>query len=210
MALVCDTGMWDQNTPAITSSLRGMVYEEVIVRCADRDLHSGQFGGAARNPIHVLAKIIAAVHDENGRITIQDFYEGVPETPTQMLEQWKKLNLTEEEFLGQVGLKHSAGEKDRMLIEQIQSRPTCDVNGIIGGYTGEGTKTVIAAEARCKISFRLVGDQDPAAISANFHAFVRRAHSCRLLRGVHPSQGFARADAAARLPGAHRRQGRAA
>ena len=91
VALVCDTGMWDQNTPAITSSLRGMVYEEVIVRCADRDLHSGQFGGAARNPIHVLAKIIAALHDENGRITIQDFYEGVPETPTQVLEQWKKL-----------------------------------------------------------------------------------------------------------------------
>ena len=95
VALVCDTGMWDQNTPAITSSLRGMVYEEVIVRCADRDLHSGQFGGAARNPIHVLAKIIAAVHDADGRITIPHFYDGVPETPTQMLEQWRKLNLTE-------------------------------------------------------------------------------------------------------------------
>lgn len=173
VALVCDTGMWDQDTPAITSSLRGMVYEEVIVRCADRDLHSGQFGGAARNPIHVLSKIIAAIHDENGRITIKDFYEGVHETPTQVLEQWKKLNLTEEEFLGQIGLKHSAGEKGRMLIEQIQSRPTCDVNGIIGGYTGEGTKTVIAAEARCKVSFRLVGDQDPEKISANFQAFVR-------------------------------------
>lgn len=173
VALVCDTGMWDQDTPAITSSLRGMVYEEVIVRCADRDLHSGQFGGAARNPIHVLSKIIAAIHDDNGRITIPDFYEGVHETPTQVLEQWKKLNLTEEEFLGQIGLKHSAGEKGRMLIEQIQSRPTCDVNGIIGGYTGEGTKTVIAAEARCKVSFRLVGDQDPEKISANFQAFVR-------------------------------------
>ena len=173
VALVCDTGMWDQETPAITSSLRGMVYEEVIVRCADRDLHSGQFGGAARNPIHVLSKIIAAIHDENGRITIEDFYDGVPETPTQVLEQWKGLNLTEEEFLGQVGLKESAGEKGRMLIEQIQSRPTCDVNGIIGGYTGEGTKTVIAAQASCKISFRLVGDQDPEKISANFQAFVR-------------------------------------
>ncbi|RDI58656.1 M20/M25/M40 family metallo-hydrolase [Microvirga subterranea] len=173
VALVCDTGMWDQDTPAITSSLRGMVYEEVIVRCADRDLHSGQFGGAARNPIHVLSKIIAAIHDENGRITIKDFYDGVHETPTQVLEQWKKLNLTEEEFLGQIGLKESAGEKGRMLIEQIQSRPTCDVNGIIGGYTGEGTKTVIAAEARCKVSFRLVGDQDPEKISANFQAFVR-------------------------------------
>ncbi|WP_262027502.1 M20/M25/M40 family metallo-hydrolase [Microvirga sp. Mcv34] len=173
VALVCDTGMWDQETPAITSSLRGMVYEEVIVRCADRDLHSGTFGGAARNPIHVLSKIIAAIHDDNGRITIPDFYEGVSETPTQLLEQWKGLNLTEEEFLGQVGLKHSAGEKGRMLIEQIQSRPTCDVNGIIGGYTGEGTKTVIASEARCKVSFRLVGDQDPAKISESFQAFVR-------------------------------------
>lgn len=173
VALVCDTGMWDQNTPGITSSLRGMVYEEIIVRCADRDLHSGTFGGAARNPIHVLSKIIAVFHDDNGRITIPGFYDGVHETPTQVLEQWKGLNLTEEEFLGQVGLKQSAGEKGRMLIEQIQSRPTCDVNGIIGGYTGEGTKTVIASEARCKVSFRLVGDQDPAAISKNFETFVR-------------------------------------
>jgi acetylornithine deacetylase/succinyl-diaminopimelate desuccinylase-like protein len=173
VALVCDTGMWDQNTPAITSSLRGMVYEEVIVRCADRDLHSGMFGGAARNPIHVLSKIIADIHDENGRITIPGFYDGVPEIPSQVLEQWKGLGLTEESFLGPIGLKHSAGERDRMLIEQIQSRPTCDVNGIIGGYTGEGTKTVIAAEASCKVSFRLVGDQDPARISENFQAFVR-------------------------------------
>ena len=94
VALVCDTGMWDQDTPAITSSLRGMVYEEVIVRCADRDLHSGLFGGAAQNPIHVLARIVADIHDRNGRITIKDFYEGVPEIPTQVLEQWKKLNLT--------------------------------------------------------------------------------------------------------------------
>jgi acetylornithine deacetylase/succinyl-diaminopimelate desuccinylase-like protein len=121
----------------------------------------------------VLAKIIADIHDANGRITIEDFYEGVPQVPSQLLEQWRKLDLRAEDFLGQVGLRDSAGEKDHMLIEQIQSRPTCDVNGIIGGYTGEGTKTVIAGEARCKVSFRLVGDQDPAAISANFEAFVR-------------------------------------
>jgi acetylornithine deacetylase/succinyl-diaminopimelate desuccinylase-like protein len=173
VVLVCDTGMWDRNTPTITTSLRGMVYEELIVRCADRDLHSGLFGGAARNPIHVLAKIVADLHDESGRVTIENFYDGVPDTPRQVLDQWTKLNLTPEDFLGQVGLKHSAGERDRMLIEQIQSRPTCDVNGIIGGYTGEGTKTVIAGQASCKVSFRLVGDQDPAAISKNFEAFVR-------------------------------------
>jgi acetylornithine deacetylase/succinyl-diaminopimelate desuccinylase-like protein len=173
VVLVCDTGMWDQNTPLITSALRGMVYEEVIVRCADRDLHSGLFGGAAQNPIRVLSKIVADLHDAEGRVTIPGFYDGVPETPTQVLEQWKKLDLKPEDFLGQVGLGIPAGEKGRMLIEQIQSRPTCDANGIIGGYTGVGAKTVIAGEASAKISFRLVGDQDPEKISEAFKAFVR-------------------------------------
>jgi acetylornithine deacetylase/succinyl-diaminopimelate desuccinylase-like protein len=171
-ALVCDTGMWDRETPAITTALRGLVYREVIVRCADRDLHSGLFGGAARNPIHVLARIIADLHDENGRVTLPGFYDGVPETPPEVLAQWRALNLTPESFLGTVGLSVPAGERDRMLIEQIQSRPTCDANGIIGGYTGEGSKTVIAGEARVKISFRLVGAQDPDKISAAFEAFV--------------------------------------
>ena len=173
VALVCDTGMWDGKTPAITTSLRGLVYEEIIVRCADRDLHSGLFGGAARNPVHVLAGIIADLHDEHGRVTVPGFYDGVRETPPAVLEQWRRLNLTPDEFLGQVGLKLPAGETDRILIEQIQSRPTCDVNGIVGGYTGIGAKTVIAAEASAKISFRLVGDQDPQAISDAFKAFVR-------------------------------------
>jgi acetylornithine deacetylase/succinyl-diaminopimelate desuccinylase-like protein len=172
VALVCDTGMWDRDTPAITTALRGLVYREVIVRCADRDLHSGLFGGAARNPIHVLARIVADLHDETGRITLPGFYDGVPETPPDVLAQWRALELTPESFLGTVGLSLPAGERDRMLIEQIQSRPTCDANGIIGGYTGEGSKTVIAGEARVKISFRLVGDQDPDKISAAFEAFV--------------------------------------
>ncbi|MFL5152210.1 MAG: M20/M25/M40 family metallo-hydrolase, partial [Microvirga sp.] len=161
VVLVCDTGMWDQDTPMITTALRGMVYEEVVVRCADRDLHSGLFGGAARNPIHVLSKIIAALHDDDGRVAIPGFYDGVSDTPTQVLEQWRKLDLRPEDFLGQVGLRIPAGEKGRMLIEQIQSRPTCDANGIIGGYTGVGAKTVIAGEASAKVSFRLVGDQNP-------------------------------------------------
>ncbi len=173
VALVCDTGMWDRDTPAITASLRGMVYEEITVRCADRDLHSGIFGGAAANPARVLARIIADLHDADGRITLKDFYEGVQETPSQVLEQWKGLGLTAEDFLGQVGLSIPAGEKGRMLIEQIQSRPTCDVNGIWGGYMGEGAKTVIAAQASAKISFRLVGQQDPARVSKAFEEHVR-------------------------------------
>jgi len=172
-ALVCDTGMWDRETPAITASLRGMVYQEVTITCADRDLHSGLFGGAAANPIHVLARIVAALHDEAGRITLPGFYDGVEEPTNQQKADWADLGLTEEEFLGQIGLRHSVGEKDRMLIEQIQSRPTCDVNGIWGGYTGEGTKTVIAGKASAKISFRLVGKQDPDKVAASFQAFVR-------------------------------------
>ncbi len=173
LALVCDTGMWDRQTPAITSSLRGMVYQEVTVTCADRDLHSGLFGGAAANPIHVLSRIIAELKDAEGRITIPGFYDGVAEPSAAQKLDWAELGLTETEFLGGVGLKHSIGEKGRMLIEQIQSRPTCDVNGIWGGYTGEGTKTVIAAKASAKISFRLVGEQDPGKIAAAFQAFVR-------------------------------------
>ncbi|KRE17793.1 hypothetical protein ASE63_00905 [Bosea sp. Root381] len=172
-ALVCDTGMWDRETPAITASLRGMVYQELTITCADRDLHSGLFGGAAANPIHVLSKIVAALHDDTGRITLPGFYEGVEEPTNQQKADWADLGLTEEEFLGQIGLRHSVGEKDRMLIEQIQSRPTCDVNGIWGGYIGEGTKTVIAGKASAKISFRLVGKQDPDKIAASFQAFVR-------------------------------------
>ena len=173
LALVCDTGMWNPQTPAVTTSLRGLVYEEVRIRCADRDLHSGLFGGAAQNPIRVLAKVLAGIHDENGRIAIPDFYDGVPELPADVRADLAALDLTAEEFLGQVGLKIAAGEKDRMLIEQISTRPTCDVNGIIGGYTGEGAKTVIPASASAKVSFRLVGDQDPEKISQAFRAFVR-------------------------------------
>ncbi|MGF3025766.1 M20/M25/M40 family metallo-hydrolase [Methylobacterium aquaticum] len=173
LVLVCDTGMWDRDTPAITSSLRGLAYFEVTVTCADRDLHSGLFGGAAANPIRVLSRIIADLHDDHGRVTVPGFYDGVHETPEDVLAQWRGLNLTPESFLGTVGLNLPAGERDRMLIEQIQSRPTCDANGIIGGYTGEGTKTVIASKASAKISFRLVGDQDPEALDRNFRAFVQ-------------------------------------
>jgi acetylornithine deacetylase/succinyl-diaminopimelate desuccinylase-like protein len=173
MALVCDTGMWSPTTPSVTTSLRGLVYEEVTVTAADRDLHSGLFGGAAQNPIRILNRVLTAIHDDNGRITIPGFYDGVPELPTDIKTDLKALNLTPEEFLGQVGLRIPAGEKDRMLIEMISTRPTCDVNGIVGGYTGEGAKTVIASQAKAKVSFRLVGDQDPAKIRDAFRAFVR-------------------------------------
>jgi len=173
LALVCDTAMWDQKTPAITTSLRGLVYEDVKVTCADRDLHSGVFGGAARNPLHVLARILADLHDENGRVTVPGFYEGVKDLPADIKADLKGLGLTPEKFLGPIGLKEPSGEKDRMLIEMITTRPTAEVNGIIGGYTGEGAKTVIPGEASAKVSFRLVGEQNPEKVRDAFRAFVR-------------------------------------
>jgi acetylornithine deacetylase/succinyl-diaminopimelate desuccinylase-like protein len=173
LALVCDTGMWDAQTPSITTSLRGLLYEEVRLICADRDLHSGLFGGAARNPIHVLADVLAAMHKPDGSVAIPGFYEGVKELPTDIKADLAALGLTPEKFLGPIGLKIPAGEKDRMLIEQISTRPTAEVNGIISGYTGEGAKTVIPSKAMAKVSFRLVAAQDPDKIRAAFRDFVR-------------------------------------
>ena len=173
LALVCDTSMWDETTPAITTSLRGLVYEEVKLTCADRDLHSGIFGGAAQNPLRVLAKILAGLHDDSGRVTLPGFYDGVKELPPDIKAELAGLKLTAEDFLGAVGLKAPAGEKDRLLIEQIATRPTAEINGIIGGYTGEGAKTVIPGQATAKVSFRLVGAQDPQKIRDAFRAYVR-------------------------------------
>ncbi len=173
VALVCDTGMWDPTTPAITTALRGLVYDEVKIKAADRDLHSGMFGGAAQNPIRVLTKILGGIHDDNGRVTIPGFYDGIRELPADVMAQWAALDLTPQSFLGPVGLSVPAGERDRTLIEQLSSRPTCDINGIWGGYTGEGSKTVIPSEASAKISFRLVSGQEPEKIRAAFRTFVR-------------------------------------
>lgn len=173
VALVCDTNMWDRETPAISAGLRGLVGEEITVTAADRDLHSGYFGGAAANPIHILTKALADLHDTEGRVTITDFYDGVEETPEQIKQSWATLGRDDENFLGAIGLKYPSGEKGRTALELTWARPTCEVNGILGGYTGEGFKTVIAAQASAKVSFRLVGQQDPEALRANFRAFIQ-------------------------------------
>src|ERR1700757_5330662 len=186
-ALVGDPSMWDPATPAITTALRGLVYDEVKIKAANRDLHSGVFGGGARNPIRVLTNILGGLFDDNGHITIPGFYDGVKDLPPDILAQWKKLNLTPESFLKPIGLSIPAGETDRLLIEQVSSRPTCDINGIIGGYTGEGSKTVIPAEASAKISFRLVEGQQPEKIRQAFRDYVnaRLPGDCKAEFGDH-------------------------
>jgi acetylornithine deacetylase/succinyl-diaminopimelate desuccinylase-like protein len=173
LMLVCDTSMWDRETPAITTMLRGMAYEEVILRGANRDLHSGLYGGAAINPIRVLSRILADLHDANGAVALPGFYDGVEELPEEVAAQWRDLDFDEGAFLGEVGLAVPAGEKGRSALEMIWSRPTCDVNGIVGGYTGVGAKTVLPAIASAKVSFRLVGKQNPEKIVQSFRAFVK-------------------------------------
>jgi acetylornithine deacetylase/succinyl-diaminopimelate desuccinylase-like protein len=153
--------------------LRGLVGEEITVKAASRDLHSGEFGGAAANPIRILAKVLADMHDDTGRVTIPGFYDGVEETPSQILKSWEALGETDESFLGEVGLSIPSGEKGRSVLELTWARPTAEFNGIEGGYTGKGFKTVIAAQAFAKISFRLVHKQDPDKIRAAFRDFVR-------------------------------------
>jgi acetylornithine deacetylase/succinyl-diaminopimelate desuccinylase-like protein len=172
IALICDTGMFDPQTPGIVTMLRGMLQEELIITGPSRDLHSGMFGGISMNPIRVLARIIASLHDDDGRITVPDFYEGVPELSEDLRKQWEALNFDEKSFLGEVGLSHPAGEKGKSPLEMIWSRPTCEVNGISGGYEGEGFKTVLPSKASAKISFRLVGTQDPLRIQKNFRTLV--------------------------------------
>ncbi|MGO4706167.1 M20/M25/M40 family metallo-hydrolase [Microvirga sp. 2MCAF38] len=173
IGLICDTSMWNAQTPAITTMLRGLCGEEIVITGPDRDLHSGFYGSAAVNPNHVLARILADLRDADGRITIPGFYDGVPELPEKLRAQWETLHFDPAAFLGAVGLSVPAGERGRGALEMIWSRPTCEINGMGGGYQDAGFKTVIPSQASAKISFRLVFDQDPHAIRAAFREFVR-------------------------------------
>ena len=175
IALICDTGLFDPKTPAITTMLRGLLGEEIVITGPSRDLHSGMYGGAAINPIRVLARILAGLHDDAGRVTIPGFYDGVPDLTDDLRAQWEGLGFDAAAFLGDVDLNTPAGETDRTALEMIWSRPTCEINGITGGYTGDGFKTVLPSKASAKVSFRLVGTQDPEQIRENLRAMVRAA-----------------------------------
>jgi acetylornithine deacetylase/succinyl-diaminopimelate desuccinylase-like protein len=172
VALISDTGMWDAETPAITTRLRGMTYAEVTLKAANRDLHSGLYGGSALNPINALTKILGGLQDDNGRIQLPGFYDNVSPVSNSQRAQWDTLGFDEAAFLGRIGLTTPVGERGFAALERLWARPTADINGIWGGYTGAGSKTVIASEASAKISFRLVPNQDPDAVMEQFKQFV--------------------------------------
>ncbi|WP_126976709.1 M20/M25/M40 family metallo-hydrolase [Frigidibacter oleivorans] len=172
LALICDTGLFADHVPAIVTMLRGLAKLELTLHAANKDLHSGMFGGIALNPIRALTKILGGLHDDQGRVAVPGFYDDVAELPEAVRAQWQALAFDHAAFLGGVGLATPAGEIDRTPLEMIWSRPTAEINGIWGGYTGAGFKTVLPAEAHAKISFRLVPGQDPEKVLAGFRSWV--------------------------------------
>jgi acetylornithine deacetylase/succinyl-diaminopimelate desuccinylase-like protein len=173
MVYVCDTDMWDRETPAVTTMLRGLYSTEIEITCADRDLHSGMFGNAARNALQVLSDVVSSLRTPDGGVAVEGFYDGVKELPEAIKAQWQRLPFDEKGFLADIGLNIPAGEAGRSVLEQVWARPSCEINGMSGGYTGEGFKTVIPARATAKISFRLVEGQVPEKIRDAFKAHVQ-------------------------------------
>ncbi|MBC7144183.1 MAG: dipeptidase [Thioclava marina] len=172
LALICDTSMVSPGVPSIAGSLRGMLKDEFTLHGPRIDLHSGHYGGPALNPLREISKIIASFHDEKGRVAVEGFYEGVHEVPPEQLDAWKTCGFDEKEYLDHAGMTVAHGETGYTTLEQQWARPTLEINGLWGGYQGAGSKTVIPAEAHCKITCRLVGDMDPAEIRRKLRKHV--------------------------------------
>ena len=171
--LISDTALYGPGIPTITYGLRGLTYLEIEVTGPNRDLHSGTFGGTIANPINVLAEIISKLMDKNGHITIPGFYDDVVKITKKEKENFKSLVFSEKKFAKEIGVKKLKGEKGYTTLEREWARPTLDCNGILGGFTEEGAKTVLPSKAMAKISMRLVPNQDPYKISKLFNKYVK-------------------------------------
>ncbi|GGF05685.1 dipeptidase [Hymenobacter cavernae] len=187
--LISDTGMIANDVPSIEVGLRGLSYHEVEVTGPNRDLHSGLYGGAVANPINVLCKMIASLHDENNHITIPGFYDNVDVLSEADRAELNQVPHSDEEFKQSIGLPATYGEEGYTTVERIGIRPTLDVNGIWGGYTGEGAKTVIASKAFAKISMRLVPHQTSDEITALFQKHFASIAPEGVTVKVHPHHG---------------------
>jgi acetylornithine deacetylase/succinyl-diaminopimelate desuccinylase-like protein len=172
--VISDSTMFAPGIPSILSSLRGMAYLQIDVRGANGDLHSGMYGGAVVNPAMALARILATMHDEQGRIAIPGFYDRVKPFPDYVRAQMRELPFSDANLMHEVGVDALGGEPGFTTLERLWTRPTCEVNGLLSGYTGEGAKTVLPAVSMAKVSFRLVPDQDPQDIVALVQAHVAR------------------------------------
>jgi acetylornithine deacetylase/succinyl-diaminopimelate desuccinylase-like protein len=181
VCVVSDTNMWNIETPALATLLRGLVYTEITLSGPAHDLHSGLYGGAVPNPLNVLSRLLGQLHDAKGRVQVPGFYDGVEELGEDERRRLAELPFDEAAFLGSAGLTVSTGEAGRSTLERIWTRPTCDINGMWGGYTGPGSKTVIPAKASAKVSFRLVPKQNPGKIVAGLREFLakRTPADCR-------------------------------
>ena len=173
VALVSDTSLYADGVPTLCIGLRGLVYTEVEANGPSRDLHSGLYGGAAPNAVYGLIELLAKAKDKEGRLRIPGIYDDVREPAPEEIASWKSLGFSEQQFLSrEVGSSRLTGEPDRTVLERVWSRPTMEVHGIAGGFTGAGAKTVIPAKATAKVSFRLVADQDPAKVVDIFRKWV--------------------------------------
>ena len=163
--VISDTSLFEPGVPTLTYGLRGLSYLEVEITGPDRDLHSGSYGGAVPNPVNILVDLIAKLHDKNNKITIPHFYDDVLKLTKVERENFKKLKLSDKKFAREAGVKELMGEKGYTTLERIWARPTLDVNGIWGGFTGKGAKTIIPSTASAKFSMRLVPNQEPKKIA---------------------------------------------
>ena len=171
--LISDTALFGPGIPTLTYGLRGLSYMEIELKGPGRDLHSGTFGGAVGNPINILADIISKLHDKNGKITVPHFYDDVVKTTSKEKDNFNKLKFSDKRFAVEAGVKMLQGEKNYSTLERVWTRPTLDCNGIIGGFTAKGAKTVIPSKAAAKISMRLVPNQDPRKIARLFTKYIK-------------------------------------
>ncbi|MFK7600933.1 dipeptidase [Deinococcus sp. SM5_A1] len=198
--LSADGGMWSADIPSLTVSARGLAALELTVRGPAKDLHSGRHGGSVHNPLHALATLIAGLHDESGRVTVPGFYDGISELTPQQRGGIQQLPFTDEAYLTQTGAPAVYGESGYSTLERQWHRPTLEVNGMWGGYTGEGTKTVLPSEAHAKITCRLVPGQEPERIAALLQQHLEDRLPPGVTLEIHGSDHGARAY---RLPDDH-------
>ena len=172
--IISDSNMYAEGMPSVLFSLRGLAYFEIHVKGARSDLHSGQFGGPVVNPGNALAKIIASFHDENGKVAVEGFYDDVVAWDEETRDQIRSLPFDESVYKADLKVDALGGEKGWSTLEKLWIRPTCDINGMLCGYTGEGAKTVLPGKAMCKVSFRLVPTQTPERVKKLVEAHVKK------------------------------------